>query len=361
VTLARAFDRPGYSGSFMQRLATQTGGFTIARPRELAAGLTQIFRETGSYYLLGYEPANRADSKFRTLEVRVHRPDLLVRARNGYFPRPPDKGRRANDKPPAALAVANAGLLPAKDLPLRLAIAPFAIPGKSEAAVTIVAGVSRPAPDTLVTEDVSLLVQAFTPIGDRRGSVRRDARVALVPNAGDARFELRTRIDLKPGRYELRVAADSRTQSKSGSVYYSLDVPDFWKLPLSLSGIVVNVTPPVQGAQSAEVAAILPFSPTTQRELGAGHAASAFVRVYQGGSKRLAGVTVRMRILNEVDAEVAGATEHLGADRFGTTRTADYRFDLPAHLPPGDYVAIVEATAPGVPPVSRSVRFSRRQ
>jgi hypothetical protein len=341
----------------MQRLASVTGGFTILRAGELAAGLTQIFRESGSYYLLGYEAPDRPGTGFRNLEVRVNRPDLLVRARTGYFPRPSGK-RKPSDVAPPALAVANAGVLPAKDLPLRLAVAPFAIEGKTEAAVTIVAGLSRPAPEARITEDVSLLVQAFTPIGDRRGSVRRNANVTMVPGAGDARLELRTRIDLKPGRYELRIAAASRSQAKSGSVYYSLEVPDFWKLPLSLSGVVVSVTPAVPAPPSAEVSAILPVLPTTQRELQPGHQASAFVRVYQGASKRLAAVTMRVWIRNTEDVEVSATTVALGADRFDATRTAEYRFELPGHLPAGEYVAIVEASAPGVPSVTRTVRFS---
>ena len=353
----RSFDRPVASGSYMNRLAAETGGITISRPNQLVPGIAQIFRESGSYYLLGYQSTKAPGAKgFRALEVTVNRPGVLVRARNGYFPRPPSNAERKNGQPPSPLAVANAGLLPARDLPLRVTVAPFAIPGKSEVAVTVVAGVSSPAPSAAVTEEVSLLVQAFTPIGDTRGSVRRDSKVTLVPSVHDARYELRARIDLKPGRYELRVAADSRTQSKTGSVYVSLDVPDFWKAPLSLSGVVLNITPALAAPPSAEIGAILPMFPTAQRDI-AGRAATAFLRIYQGGRKPPAPVVMRTRILNAAGQTVHELSETLGAERFGATRTAEHRFELPAGLPPGDYAAVFDASA-GAESATRSVRFS---
>jgi hypothetical protein len=51
-------------------------------------------------------------------------------------------------------------------------------------------------------------------------------------------------------------------------------------------------------------------------------------------------------------------TDTLVAERFGTTRTADFEFEIPSRLPVGSYVAIVEASAVERPKATRTVRFS---
>ena len=48
---------------------------------------------------------------------------------------------------------------------------------------------------------------------------------------------LLNRIDLPPGRYQLRVAARDTGRRRVGSVIYDLEVPDFYKLPFSMSGL----------------------------------------------------------------------------------------------------------------------------
>jgi hypothetical protein len=54
-----------------------------------------------------------------------------------------------------------------------------------------------------------------------------------------------SRLDLKPGRYILRFAAHNSTSGKSGSVYHDIEIPEFAKEPVSLSGVLVSVSPPL--------------------------------------------------------------------------------------------------------------------
>jgi Ca-activated chloride channel family protein len=72
-------------------LATATGGrsFFVQVPRELARMLTTIAHELRSQYLLGYAPTRgmSAEAQWRSIEVAVNRPDVRVRAREGYFGR----------------------------------------------------------------------------------------------------------------------------------------------------------------------------------------------------------------------------------------------------------------------------------
>jgi len=72
-------------------LANVTGGrtFFIDDPKRLESQLGALARELRFQYLLGYTPSRGAtpgaDPGWRAIEVTVSRPDVRVRARDGYF------------------------------------------------------------------------------------------------------------------------------------------------------------------------------------------------------------------------------------------------------------------------------------
>lgn len=72
-------------------LATVTGGrsFFIDDPRRLESQLAILARELRSQYLLGYAPPDPsgAGPAWRSIQVTVSRPDVRVRARDGYVSR----------------------------------------------------------------------------------------------------------------------------------------------------------------------------------------------------------------------------------------------------------------------------------
>ena len=73
----------------MERLASETGGkaFVPETPASLDTIFAQIGAELQAQYLLEYySPASRCDGAFRRIVVHVSkRPDLRIRARQGYF------------------------------------------------------------------------------------------------------------------------------------------------------------------------------------------------------------------------------------------------------------------------------------
>jgi VWFA-related protein len=72
-------------------LADETGGYAGINSNDLERPVEQIFHETRSFYLLGYQRTGSNDGKFRRLEVKVNRPGALVSARTGiYAPGPRD-------------------------------------------------------------------------------------------------------------------------------------------------------------------------------------------------------------------------------------------------------------------------------
>ena len=79
--------RMDYS-AFLRTFAENTGGIAVAGRGFLEQGITQIFAENQSYYLLSYEQANPRNGKYRELEVKVNRPGAIVRTRKGYTAAP---------------------------------------------------------------------------------------------------------------------------------------------------------------------------------------------------------------------------------------------------------------------------------
>jgi hypothetical protein len=339
---------------FLQGVSASSGGFAVVDTNDPVPGIMQVFRENGSYYLLGYAASNtRAEGRFRKIEVRVNRPDMTVRARNGYFESRSAKGGRttATAVAPSAADEALAGMIPRSDLTMQVSAAPFAVPGQRNAAVAIILGIHQPAPSrvTRAVQRIDLPVAAYGPDGKRRAG-RRESVEATLNTPGIAAgigYETFARLDLPPGRYQLRLAAESSlhgirlsarapevglvagdgdTVNRSGSVYYDVDVPEFLNARLTLSGILLTVTPPVAS----------------------------------GPKDRLAPVTLSIQIVNGQDAAVVKTSETLGADRFAKGRAADYFVEVPiARLSRGPHLLTVEANTGGKT-AHRDVRFEIR-
>jgi len=75
------------SAASLKGFAEKTGGRFIATPGgpALRDAFTGIADELGRQYTISYRPANKKrDGKWRTLEVKVMRDDLVVRTRKGY-------------------------------------------------------------------------------------------------------------------------------------------------------------------------------------------------------------------------------------------------------------------------------------
>lgn len=355
----------GPEAGLLTMLAANTGGKAIVESNDFEPGIAQMFVENSSYYVLGYRPLNvQADGTFRRLEAKVNRPDVEVRTRQNYVaPKAPKPSNAPPPPPPPPGIEALANIIPKTDLPLRTAVAAFATPGRQATSVTVALGVRQPTRPDRITEQVDLVVRAFAPEGDARGSADQPIALNIPParrGSEFTRYDLLARIDLKPGRYELRISAHSATLDKLGSVYADIEVPDFAKAPLSLSGVLMSLTPGVPVAPAEALSGVVPVLPTTERAFARTDRVSAFLRVYQGGGAKIAPVSVAIRIVDDHDKTVIDQKDPFGVDRFATARAADERFALPlAQLAPGEYLLTFEATM-GKAVARRDVRFSVR-
>jgi len=320
---------------FLAEAAAATGGRTVMNTNDFDPGIRDVFAENDSYYLVGFEPLNAAaDGKLRRIEVKVNRPDVEVRTRSSYYaPEAPKTDKKPDKKalPPETIALqkAMAGILPMAGMPMRASVAPFAVPGQRLSTVAIVLGITQPIPEAAakgrVTEKTKLLTSAFTPEGTPKGTQEHTASVVLsAGSSGDASYEVLARIDLSPGRYQLRLAAHNSTSNKDGSVFVDVTVPDYSNVPFSASPIVLGATPGRKSAPKDLLTPLLPFVPTAEREFARSDKLTAFLRLYQSGQKPIEGVRVSMQLRDAGNQVVAGQTPTIGIDQFkGLERPTD--------------------------------------
>lgn len=349
-------------------LSVNTGAFAIVETNDPQPGLTQAFRENRSYYLLAYASTNdRTEGRFRRIRVRIDRPGVMARTRTGYFePAATDVKRRAEQ--PATAAAVLSRVVARDDIPMSITAAPFAVEGRPDAVVAIVVRVQQAAADAV--RGLDLDVRAVDYMAKERASERVRVKIGVRPGSQfDLEYDVLSRLELKPGRYQLRVAAVERAgpagpgaaqakAGRAGSVFCDLDVPDFGRAALSLSGLVVSETSGILVAPNDRLAAILPVVPTTERAFRATDRVAVFFRVYQGGAGPVTPVDLRFRVIDMLDATVVDAAERLGADRFARGRAADVQREVPlARLKPGEYLLSVEAKR-GEAAARRDVRLA---
>src|SRR5439155_13709096 len=87
-----------------------------------------------------------------------------------------------------------------------------------------------------VQEVVDVRASAFQTDWRPAGSVTQKADVWRPTAAGSIHADVPVRLDLPPGRYEVRVAIDSPATGRTGSAYATVIVPDFSKEKLARSG-----------------------------------------------------------------------------------------------------------------------------
>lgn len=73
----------------MRRLAQETGGgyFEVSKTKSIEQIYAEIEEELRNQYSIGYTPDAAGDKKFRKITLTTKRQDLVVRTREGYYPK----------------------------------------------------------------------------------------------------------------------------------------------------------------------------------------------------------------------------------------------------------------------------------
>jgi VWFA-related protein len=345
----------------LRTISDETGGFAAVARNDLRTAFSRIIQDNSSYYLLGYYSKDtRRDGRFRTVQVRVKRPGLTVRARRGYVA-PSGKAASAPKGSPEGTASpqlreALDSPIPVSGLGLRVFAAPLKgpAPNGSVALTLEVQGqdLKFAQQNGLFTDDLEVSVVAV----DRDAKIREGGRdvvqLRLRPQTHDvvsrAGVRISRRLELPPGQYQLRVGARDGGSGAVGSVHYEIDVPDFAKSPMSMSGLLLTSssaagTPSVN--PDPDLKAIMPAPPTAVRDFSRGDKLSLFTEVYDNQTSTPHRVAITASVIAD-DGKVLHASaderrsEELQGGRGGYGYTA--AIDT-SGFAPGRYVLRVQA------------------
>jgi VWFA-related protein len=344
--------------SNLRALARLTGGFAVTNTNRYEANFERVVRENSSYYILGFYSANdKRDGKFRSVDVRIKRPGLEVRARTGYVApkRLPQRTEVSKTVLTADTTAALASALGRRDVPMKLLAASY----KGEGKDTVVSVVVQVDPATLDLVERDGLLTGKLEIGITATNGRR--RLPGVYHVADLNlkpetFEMGRRegvrivseLLLPPGMYQVRAAAGNGL-NKAGSVIADVEVPDFRKDPLRMSGVALSTAglAPLT-VRAGTIRAPLPFPPTTSREFSTGDVIEVFAEVYDNirtNASHTVDVTTTLRA--DDGRVLMTRTEQRSSSELGGARGGfGFRAELPlTGVASGLYVIHVEARA----------------
>jgi VWFA-related protein len=243
----------------LKRIAEETGGRAIINSNAINDGILQAIRETSEYYLLAWRPDSEEQREAKQrLEVTIKgRPELKVRFRNNVLrssaPMAKTQKQEATKTataPPASSTAAPlkhdlvdtlSSLYPDKTIPLSLSV------GYVNAAD---AGPVLKLSMQLDRESLSLEPDAqkseLDVIGvavDDRGQVASFKQVLTVPaqiSETDHRVTWNQQLSVKPGLYQVRVAAGERSSGRAGSAIQWIEVPDVVSAQFALSSVFLG-------------------------------------------------------------------------------------------------------------------------
>ena len=358
----------------LRMLAEATGGFAHVNSNNYNDSFTRLVEENSVYYMLGFNSSQeKDDGLYVPVQVKVKRPGLRVHARDGYIA--PFRGRDIVTRPDRRAGVENAlaSPVPMPGVPVRAFAAPFRGRGKTAGvAVALemeaealglqeeVNGSLRGLVDVrLVATDVSAKVLpqsrqvgTITIPASSRAAVERDGLHVL------------TKTDLQPGRYQLRVAVGS--QQRGGSVLLDLDVPDFSKKELTVSGLVFRNREDPDGVFLPPGDPLEQFGrrgPTTARVFRNADMVTVYAEAYEAAGGRPHDIAVNATLRSETGQVIPVASATRSSEdvkKAGDVLRVELQLPL-SELQPGRYVFSLEAkSTAGGDTILRSVPFRVR-
>ena len=333
-------------------LADDTGGQIITETNNFTPEFQRFVRDNSSYYLLGYVPTTEyRDGKFHNLTVRVNRKDVTVRARRGYYAPEPDAEAEPAPEIAAGLSPKTAEALgmpsSSGELGIELFVAPFKGEGKDG---SVVIGAQLRGSDLVLGggEQIEVAYNAMTTEGEITPGAFHVLTLDFTPESRTSILRtgvgLVQRITLPRGRHQVRFAVH-QPNGKTGSVVADVEIPDYTKQPLTMSGVVLASQRSASGRMlmgDDRLKALLGADSTPVRHFVRGDTLTAFAEVYTDGSRETSDVrvtgtlaTARGRKVLERDGVPAGDPPDTG-----------YVFRIPlTDLAPGDYVLTIEGRA----------------
>ena len=355
----------------LRTLSEETGGFAVVNRNDFTTAFQRIVEDNSSYYVLAYYPPDPRPGRIHKIDVRLTRPGLTVRARKAYLtPKKVDPPKTTSNSPATPeLREALDSPLPVSGLTMHVFAAPFkgAAPNAS-----VLFGVELRGRDMKVDPNSKILLSyiAIDATGKVRGGNTDSLTLTNLKPESKTRIEqsglrMLNRLDLPPGKYQLRIAAHDSSGGNVGSVQYDLEVPDYTKAPFAMSGLVLtsgagSVFPTVKADE--QLKPMLPGPPIALRSFPQNDEISLFTEVYDNSGTTPHKVDIVTTVTTDEGKVMYKTDETRDSSDLGGKRGGyGYATRVPLKdLATGSYVLKVEAKSRlgQTPPVARELQFT---
>ncbi|HWC98074.1 MAG TPA: VWA domain-containing protein [Candidatus Sulfopaludibacter sp.] len=240
----------------MALLATQTGGLFVHDNNDISGALRKVIQDSEGYYLIGYHPeaatfdVKSGLPKFHRVQVKVIRPGLHVRSRNGFFGTSDREATPTPRTPQQQILHALTSPFDSGSIHMRLT-GLFSYAPKTGSYLNSMLYID--AKDLKFEDEADdwhkavLEIVAVT-FGDNGQPVDTTAKTYTMRIKGEAYQQaLKTgfvytmhHVVKKPGAYQMRVALRDDSSEQLGSASQFVEVPDVHKGRLTLSSLVIK-------------------------------------------------------------------------------------------------------------------------
>lgn len=353
-------------------LAKQTGGLAVRGTNDLSAGIKEMLDDQQGYYLIGYRPDEGTfDPKriqFTNIKVKVKRPGLKVRYRNGFINVADEQAGseipRTREK---QLIQAIISPFSASDIGVRLTSL-FANDPKSGTFMRSLLHVDAKGLTFIEEADgwhkVVFDIMAVT-FGDNGKLVDEASRTHTVRVRGETYkrimrdgFEYVITVPIKKaGAYQLRTALRDSATERVGSASQFIEVPDIGENRLMISGLVINGFDPAKQTKNAvagQPEAVLESEPDAGpavRRLRRGMVLDISYVIYNARldkATQLPQLQTQLKLFRDGQEIFAGNPVNYDASKQTDLKrlNAGSRLQLGTEMTPGDYVVQVIVTDP---------------
>jgi VWFA-related protein len=354
-------------------LAVDTGGRALFNSNSMDGSIRQALSETSEYYLLAWRPETpeQRSESFKEIQVSIKgRPELTVRVHKGYLTAAPKTPAETAPKSVASstslshgATTENASVNSAKQVDVKVSealSALYPLPNLPTSVNVRYSDVPNQGPQLMVATEISsgTLFRATT--DDKRartvdlmGVVLNDqgktvasfkGQLKAEPPSGTANTSVSqtTELKVKPGLYQVRVAALDEKSGLIGSASQWISVPDLTQTGIALSSVFLG-----DRKQQTDLASKIPLS--ISHHFTADSRLRFFASIYnvargKDGSGK-PDVTIQMRILRDDRAIITGPMDSAATDGAEDLRRIPYAAEISLRtLPAGSYALQLTAT-----------------
>jgi VWFA-related protein len=238
----------------LRTLANATGGLASINTNNFRLGLDKILARSQGYYLLGYSPSERFDSKFHKISIKVKREGAHVYARQGYFAREDAPRSEQATKEDMVVKAAVSPLVKSEVGVSSLVQHKFLATNKAELDIHLFIDPKTlkftESPEGKYQTSFDVVGFVFDLLGKPRGgfseTVNANLTSADYQRALASGLSYSAHTELPTGNFQLRAVVRENRTGRIGSTSRYLEVPDLTKKLLTMSSVFLFAIDPNQ-------------------------------------------------------------------------------------------------------------------